>query len=282
MSKKLTQEEFLKRAHEVHGNKYDYSKVEYVDSKTKVCIVCKEHGNFWQVPSSHLLGNGCAKCAQERRGKNSRLTTGEFIRKAKAIHGDKYDYSKTQYIGGQHKVCIVCPKHGEFYQLPTNHLGGKGCNECNRESKKSRIRNIGINDLDFPVKDNGKDMQFYTIWKAMLQRCYDNRLKEKLPTYQECYVCEEWKYLSNFKKWYDEHYVEGWHLDKDILMQGNKFYSPETCCFVPFEINVLFRRRTKTKTILERAQTLANKYKELLEPRVYYTLINYKVKTTEE
>lgn len=91
-----------------------------------------------------------------------------------------------------------------------------------------------------------------------------------------------WKYLSNFKKWYDEHYVEGWHLDKDILMQGNKFYSPETCCFVPFEINVLFRRRTKTKTILERAQTLANKYKELLEPRVYYTLINYKVKTTEE
>ena len=133
---KLTTEEFIKKARKVHGDKYDYSKVVYVNNHTKVCIICPEHGEFWQEPSSHLMGRGCPKCAGKER-----LTTEEFVRKASAIHGGKYDYSKIEYVNYQTKVCIICPIHGEFWQTPINHLKGKGCPDCygNRKSSKEKF-----------------------------------------------------------------------------------------------------------------------------------------------
>ena len=121
----MTTEEFIKKAREVHGDKYDYSKVEYVGTNTKVCLICPEHGEFWQIPLSHLQGCGCPKCAN-----NVQLTADDFIRKAREIHGDKYDYSKVRYISTNKKVCIICPEHGEFWQTPSNHLSGKGCAKC--------------------------------------------------------------------------------------------------------------------------------------------------------
>jgi hypothetical protein len=138
----LTTEEFIRRAKEVHGDKYDYSKVEYVNIKTKVCIICKKHGEFWQEAGSHLNGSGCPNCRMEKhwttRGKK---TTEEFIVEAKAIHGDKYDYSKVEYVNPNTKVCIVCPKHGEFNCTPTNHLRGKGCPVCGHEkAAKKKIK----------------------------------------------------------------------------------------------------------------------------------------------
>ena len=83
----------------------------------------------------------------------------------------------------------------------------------------------------------------YKSWHNMIKRCYSEELYKNHPTYKDCEVCKEWRCFSNFKKWFDEHYVEGWHLDKDILVKGNKVYSPETCCFVPCEINSLFTKR---------------------------------------
>lgn len=77
----------------------------------------------------------------------------------------------------------------------------------------------------------------------MLERCYDQKYHQKEPTYIGCSVCGEWKYFSNFKRWFDENYIEGYQLDKDILVKGNKIYSPETCCFVPQEINYLLINR---------------------------------------
>ena len=123
--KQLTTEEFIRRAKEIHGDKYDYSKVEYVGSKTKVCIICTEHGEFWQTPNGHLNGKGCPICS----GRNP-LTTAEFIHKAKEVHGDKYDYSKVKYVNSYTKVCIICPEHGEFLMTPHCHLDGKGCSKC--------------------------------------------------------------------------------------------------------------------------------------------------------
>ena len=123
--KKLSLEEFIRRAKEVHGDKYDYSKVNYINSNTKVCIICLEHGEFWQNPHDHLNGNGCPKCIS-----TFKLTTKEFIRRAKDVHGDKYDYSKTKYVNKRTKICIICPEHGEFWQLPSSHLTGSGCSKC--------------------------------------------------------------------------------------------------------------------------------------------------------
>src|SRR5574343_280652 len=90
------------------------------------------------------------------------------------------------------------------------------------------------------AKVNGKNTKPYSIWTAMLQRCYDQRRLSRQPTYIGCSVCNEWLFFPNFKEWFDNNYVEGWELDKDLLVTENKVYSPETCIFVPHSINVLF------------------------------------------
>ena len=125
-------EEFIKEASILHNNKYDYSKVTFVDVHTKVCIICPIHGEFWQTPHMHLSKKqGCPKC-----GGTSKLTTEEFIQKAKEIHGNKYDYSKVNYISNSDKVCIICPEHGEFWQKVNDHISGKkGCPKCKLKSQ---------------------------------------------------------------------------------------------------------------------------------------------------
>ena len=140
MAKKLTTEGFIERAKKVHGNKYDYSKVEYVSSQKKVCIICPEHGEFWQIPNSHLLGFGCAKCAKKKIGESLKKTTEQFVEEANIVHNGKYDYSKTDYKGKDAKVCIICPEHGEFWQTPHNHLNGAGCPKCKYENFSEKYK----------------------------------------------------------------------------------------------------------------------------------------------
>ena len=111
----MNTKEFIEKAKRIHGDKYDYSKVKYVNNRTKVCIICPEHGEFWQRPTSHLKGCICYRCSQKAKAKKQKKSsTNEFIEKAKKIHGDKYDYSKVEYINAKTKVCIICPEHGEF------------------------------------------------------------------------------------------------------------------------------------------------------------------------
>ena len=126
----MTTEEFITKAKEVHGDKYDYSKVEYKDTKTPVCIICPVHGEFTQSPALHLKGHGCKKCGNEKSVSSTRSNTQEFVTKAKEVHGDKYDYSKVEYVNSNTPVCIVCPIHGEFWQTPSKHLSGQGCVKC--------------------------------------------------------------------------------------------------------------------------------------------------------
>ena len=136
MVKSITTEEFINRAKEIHGDKYDYSKVEYVNAYTKVCIICKKHGEFWVTPHNHLNRRGCAKCASERLSIKNRMGFLDFVEKAKKIHGLKYIYEplKNDYINNRTKICITCPEHGEFWQTPYNHLKGKGCPKCGRNA----------------------------------------------------------------------------------------------------------------------------------------------------
>lgn len=125
MPKKLNNEEFIKRSINIHGDKYDYSKVEYKHAHKKVCIICPEHGEFWQKANDHLKGCGCAKC----RGFDK--TTEEWVRLAKEKHGNKYDYTKSEYLGTSKKIKIICSIHGEFEQIAKEHLK-YGCLECSR------------------------------------------------------------------------------------------------------------------------------------------------------
>lgn len=123
--KKLTKEKFIEKAKLIHGDKYDYSSVEYVNAMTPVKIICPEHGEFWQTPNNHLRG-----CRCPRDSFNRRMDTNDFVTKAKLVHGDKYDYSKVEYVNSKTKICIICPEHGEFWQQPSMHLRGHGCPEC--------------------------------------------------------------------------------------------------------------------------------------------------------
>ena len=134
---KMTTEQFIKKARQIHGDKYDYSKVYYVDNHTKVKIVCATHGEFLQIPANHTnINNGCPKCI----GRNK--TTEEFIKESIKIHGDKYDYSKTIYKSIKAKIGIICLKHGEFLQNPSDHLCGHGCPHCQNSKGENKVRNF--------------------------------------------------------------------------------------------------------------------------------------------
>lgn len=144
LSRQKTSQEFIEQARKVHGDRYDYSKIEYKGIKNKVVIVCPQHGAFLQIPSNHLNGAGCPICKKERVASSQRKTTEYFLQEAHKVHGDRYDYSKTKYHGAGIKVCIICKNHGEFWQLPSNHLKGHGCIKCSIEKSTKYNKEICV------------------------------------------------------------------------------------------------------------------------------------------
>ena len=134
MPKKLTKEEFIKKSNKVHNNKFDYSLVDYKNSKIKVKIICKKHGIFEQMPYLHLQLYGCPIC---------RIAYSEkFIEKSNILHNNRYDYSKINYINNHTKVEIICNIHGVFNQTPQHHLRGFGCQKCSKSKGESIISKI--------------------------------------------------------------------------------------------------------------------------------------------
>jgi hypothetical protein len=123
----LTTEEFIRRATIKHNGKYDYSKAVYVSAKDPIEIICPIHKSFWQAAFSHMSGRGCIDCAGKRK-----KTTELFITEAIAIHGSRYDYFLVEYKCNDEPVQIICSAHGPFWQQPSNHLSGKGCDDCGR------------------------------------------------------------------------------------------------------------------------------------------------------
>jgi len=127
---KLDLKEFIKRAKKIHQNKYDYSKTLYVNSRTKVIVTCKKHGDFNVRANSHLINkNGCKKCSDETRI----VSFDVFMCKSQAAHKNKYVYPKQGFKGTSTKVKIICPKHGEFIQSAQSHMNGIGCARCARK-----------------------------------------------------------------------------------------------------------------------------------------------------
>lgn len=147
-SNRDTKESWICKAIKRHGTFYDYSKVNYVDCYTPVTIICPIHGEFKQVPYYHTSENGCPKCGIIKTNIDRILTTENFIIKAREIHGNKYDYSKVDYKLADIKVCIVCPKHGEFWQTAHSHLAGHGCPYCNSTSKGEEFVAVVLDSLN--------------------------------------------------------------------------------------------------------------------------------------
>lgn len=138
-----TSEQFKIEAIEKHGNSYIYSKSIYINAKTKIEIICKIHGSFWQTPDNHLFGKkGCPRCANAIRNKKTTMNLKQFIEKARLVHGDKFEYSKVIYSNYHSKIEIVCFEHGSFWQEPRAHISFKqGCPKCAPEilSQKNKL-----------------------------------------------------------------------------------------------------------------------------------------------
>ena len=161
-NKRMGSDEVIERFKSVHnGENLDYSKVEYVNMHTKVCIIDPEYGEYWQEPSVHLKGCGHPMRNRQR----DTLSTEEFITKAKNVHGDRYDYSKTNYVNYRAEVCITCKKHGDFYQTAENHLYGKGCPKCGKHYSKFEDEITKLIECDYITHDrtilNGFELDIY-------------------------------------------------------------------------------------------------------------------------
>ena len=250
-----------------------------------------------------------------------------FVSKANLKHGyGRYDYQNSVYVSYTEKLNIKCNVCGEtFPQTPREHLAGCGCPSCGKE--KVRTSKLGITRVDMKkvifgcaVCDSTVAVgrtKCYQKWHGILQRCFDVAFQEKEPTYKGCSICNEWLLFSSFKEWYDNHYIEGFEIDKDLLSNNlRKLYSPDTCVFLPREINHILRRSHKKQenglpygvflvdnTIIakqgnvylgafstveeaykaylnskkKRITELANKWKDKIEKRAYDALINLDV-----
>lgn len=156
--------EFIRIAKLKHSDKYDYSKVNYINNHTNIIIICKEHGDFEQKPQNHLSNSGCSKCGIIIRGSQRKSTLDDFIEKAKLLHGDKYDYSKVIYNSAKDKVIIICKEHGDFLQSPDGHKAGKGCKKCATEIN---IINQSFTTNEFIEKANIKHGDKYDYSKVV-------------------------------------------------------------------------------------------------------------------
>ena len=177
--KRKTTEQFIADARKVHGDKYDYSKVEYINNKVEVCIICPKHGEFFQRPDRHLTSDGCRKCGYDEVANKCKKNTDNFIERAKKIHGGKYDYSHVNYINNKTEVDIICPIHGKFSQKPTHHLmRGQGCPICDESHLEREIRLFLIsNNEDF-------QQEYKTKWLGL------QSLDFYLPKYNAAIECQ--------------------------------------------------------------------------------------------
>lgn len=121
---------FISKCNLLYGNKYDYSRVVYVNNVTHVDIICPIHGVFQHTPGNHLNGSGCRMCRHSHIAQIRADSQDDFILKAIAAHGDRYDYSQTEYYRSQKHVSILCKDHGVFQQMPYCHIAGQGCPKC--------------------------------------------------------------------------------------------------------------------------------------------------------
>jgi len=155
MAEKYTQEIIIEKLKIIHNNFYDYSLFNYNGVNNKVKIICPIHGEFEQIPNSHLSGCGCLKCA------NKDVTTDEFNKKASKVHNNIYDYSLSDYINSFTKIKIICKTHGMFEQTPNAHLDGSGCPKCNDSKGEIKIKKIlDSKNINYEIQKTFKSCEY--------------------------------------------------------------------------------------------------------------------------
>lgn len=183
---KRTLKEFIAFARQVHGQKYNYSTATYQNSATPLQILCKKHGAFMQSPSNHLAGKGCRKCASKAAGDRYRKSGGDFVEEARKAHGDRYDYSESNYKTARLKLRIRCKVHGLFEQVPYVHLKGAGCPTCGKEAignahRASQQEFVEQGTAKFGEKFDYSQVQYANAWTPVLIGCPAHGLFSQTP-----------------------------------------------------------------------------------------------------
>jgi len=225
--KKITNNDFIKKANIIHNNKYDYKYTEYINTTTKIKIICRKHGLFEQNPHSHLKGiNGCKLCDNERKKIIQTKTEIQFIEKCKIIHNNNYDYSLIKYLNSKTKVDIICKKHGMFQQTPDNHINKKtGCPKCKTEynSKNKKLNSKIFKNKCIKIHGNkydySKSIYLNTKTKVdiickkhgMFQQTPNNHITKK----QGCPKCKNSK---------GELYIEIFLTKHNIIYETQKIF----------------------------------------------------------
>lgn len=210
MSKKMTFQEFMKKYLELHGElKYEFDESTFINSHTPMRVICKKHGEFWKTPKN-ILKYDCWQCSYEKRSRQNTLTTEDFVKKAKKIHGDKYDYSESIYVKTKTPINIKCPKHGIFKQTPNDHLSGKGCPICNESHLEREVRDIlNKNNINY-------------IWQYKNEWLNRQSLDFFLPDYDIAIECQGKQHFGHGGWGSDFDYIFKSDLKKyDLLIKNN-------------------------------------------------------------
>jgi len=250
--KKLTTDEFIEKSKLKYGDKYDYSKVNYINNDIKVIIICPIHGEFEQKPGNHINGKyGCTGCGISRekynklkkkeikKEKTFNNTVNNFLSKCSEVHNNKYDYSLVEYKNTTHKIKIICKEHGEFLQRPSSHLEGKGCMECRLNKRRTGLDNFLQRCLD--IHGDKYDYSLVDKYQNSLTKvkviCKKHGIFEISPEHhtnrkQGCSICKESigeksisKYLDNNNIEYKREYI--FNDCKNIKELRYDFYLPK-------------------------------------------------------
>jgi hypothetical protein len=232
MSKIDTKElRFIKKAQLKHGNTFNYTKVVFKDSHTKVSIICNIHGIFEQSPTNHLCGQGCPKCGKLSSNTTRSLGFKNFVDQSIIVHDKKYDYSKVNYKNNHTKIIIICLIHGEFNQTPQNHLLGKGCFTCAIQSIKNKLSKSTKEFIDQAsvIHDNKYDYSkvvYSNSFDKVLIACKKHGLFSQQPVKhlcgQGCPTCNHLISKAEIK-WLDSLSVPEEFRHKTIKINGKNY-----------------------------------------------------------
>lgn len=204
MVRRKTQEEFIEQANKVHNNFYDYSKFIYVNNYTKGTIICPTHKEFAQTPANHMKGQGCPICGKLKSINNRKLGINKFIKEADKVHGNKYDYSKVEYVNARTKIIIICIDHGEFSQTPDSHLRGCGCPKCCSNFKLSKKEFIKRANKIHNNKYNYSLAKYKNTYTKIIIVCPEHGQFEQTPEHHlvgyGCSKCSGEKLSKLFRK----------------------------------------------------------------------------------
>lgn len=222
---RTTLEDFIKQSALIHNNKYDYSKVNYINNSTKVDIICPSHGVFQQAPAFHKIGNQCPECAYIQRASKNSLSYKEFLDNANRVHNNTYDYTNTVYTTSQDIIDISCKTHGSFKQIASNHLMGSGCPECffdtlriSKEDYIKRAEAIHGNRFDY-TKIELKTLQDYIEIICPVHGIFTQRAITHLSSVFGCKKCsrENSKYEELIEQYLVEHNIK---FERNILLNS--------------------------------------------------------------